>query len=136
MIRKMSNLSMEMLVADAKKNGASAGYGMGCFYFRFGRKSSPVGLYGTGLYLPENYITDGGLIRVNTAVVGTFSAQFIAANDLLAAQINPSAGAVIPIANRITTTAITGQKELMLNITTAITAGEFVGFLKMLPYNV
>lgn len=128
-------ISMESLVSDAKRNGAAMGYGMGCFYFRFGRKPSPVGLYGTGLFLPENYITDGGLIRTNVAVAGTFSLQFIAPNDLLAAQINPAVGTVTPIANRITTTAITGQKELMMNITTAITAGELVGFLRMLPYN-
>lgn len=128
-------ISIESMVADAKKNGASIGYGMGCFYFRFGRKPSPVGLYGTGLFLPENYITDGGLIRFNTALVGTFSAQFIAANDLLVAQISPAANSIVAITNRITTTALTGQKELMLNITTPITSGEFVGFLKMLPYN-
>lgn len=131
----MSNLSMESLVADAKKNGSAIGYGVGCFYFRFGRKPSPVGLYETGLFLPENYITDGGFIKVNTAVVGTFSAQFLAANDLLAAQISPIVNAVIPIVNQIVTTPITGQKELMLNISAPITAGEFVGFLNMLPYN-
>lgn len=129
------SISMESLVSDAKKNGASVGYGMGCFYFRFGRKPSPIGLYGTGLFLPENYITDGGLVRVNTAIVGTFAAQFISGSDLLAAQINPAAGTFIPIANRITTTVATGQKELILNITAPITAGEFIGFLKMLPYN-
>lgn len=128
--------SMEALVSDAKKNGAAMGYGMGCFYFRFGRKPSPIGLYGTGLFLPENYITDGGLIRVNEAVVGTFAAQFVAANDLLAAQVSPEVDAIIPIANRITTTPLTGQRELILNITSPITAGEFVGFLRMLPYNV
>lgn len=129
-------ISIESLVSDAKKNGAAVGYGLGCFYFRFGRKPSPVGLYGTGLFLPDNYITDGGLIRVNTAVVGTFSLQFIAANDLLAAQISPPVNTVVPIVNRVTTTPITSQKELMMNITTAITAGEFIGFLRMLPYNI
>jgi hypothetical protein len=128
-------ISMEALVSDAKRNGAATGYGMGCFYFRYGRKPSPAGFYGTGLFLPENYITDGGLIRTNVAVVGTFSLQFLAANDLLAAQISPAAGAIVPIVNRITTTPVTGQKELMMNITTPITAGEFIGFLKMLPYN-
>jgi hypothetical protein len=129
-------INIESLVSDAKKNGAAVGYGLGCFYFRFGRKPSPVGLYGTGLFLPDNYITDGGLIRVNTAVVGTFSLQFIAANDLLAAQISPPVNTVVPIVNRVTTTPITSQKELMMNITTAITAGEFIGFLRMLPYNI
>lgn len=128
-------ISMEALVSDAKRNGAAIGYGTGCFYFRFGRKPSPAGLYGTGLFLPENYITDGGLIRTNTAVVGTFSLQFLTANDLLAAQISPAVNSIVPIVNRITTTPITGQKELMLNITTPITAGEFIGFLRMLPYN-
>lgn len=129
-------ISMECLVSDAKRNGAAMGYGMGCFYFRFGRKPSPIGLYGTGLFLPENYMTDGGLIRVNQAVVGTFSAQLVTANDLLAAQVSPVVNSIIPIANRITTTSLTGQRELILNITSPITAGEFVGFLRMLPYNV
>jgi hypothetical protein len=131
----MTISSIESLVSDAKKNGASMGYGIACFYFRFGRKPSLAGLYGTGLFLPENYMTEGGLIRINTAVVGTFSLQFLAANDLLAAQISPPLATVVPIINRITTSPLTGQKELMLNITTPITAGEFIGFLKMLPYN-
>lgn len=81
-------------------------------------------------------MTDGGLIRVNQAVVGTFSAQLVTANDLLAAQVSPVVNSIIPIANRITTTPLTGQRELILNITSPITAGEFVGFLRMLPYNV
>jgi hypothetical protein len=132
----MSFLSMEALVADAKKNGASMGYGMGCFYFRFGRKPSPIGIHGTGLFIPENCMADGLILRVNTAVVGTFSVQAIAASDLLAAQASPAVGTIVAGTTRIVTTPITGQREVALNITAAITAGEFVGFLRILPYNV
>ena len=128
--------SLEQLVQSAKKTGAATGIGIGVFSFKFGRKPSPVGLFRTGLYLPDRSFVDRTLIRVDTAIAGAaqlpkaFQSSIAPKSDRNLADAT-AAGVFIESTTRVN---VPTQKELILNISAAITAGEFTCYVKYLPY--
>jgi hypothetical protein len=90
-----------------------------------------VGAKNTGLVLPENAFVESGLMRVETAVTGAFNLRLLAAGDIIPAQTAPAAGEIVN-ATRVANSL--SEKPVLLDVTTALTAGKALFILRIFSY--
>jgi hypothetical protein len=134
----MNHSSLEDAVLYAKSVNA-AGVGVAkteefaIIFYDFAKSAAAgaIGVKRTGLYLPAKSFVESGIMRVDTAVVGTFNLQLLAAGDLVPAQTNPVAGALV---NAVRVQNNTIEREILLNVTAVATAGKALFILRLYPY--
>jgi hypothetical protein len=130
-------MSLEDLRDTAKRNidgkaaGAAVGEGWACLHYDFTKPGAgTVGAKKTGLIVPAGTLAEVGPIVVNAATNGAFNLQLIASADL-AASLAASAAGTLASTLRVLTGS--SDREVMLNVTSAITTGKVTVWFQLIP---